>query len=145
MSKKQNTSKSPNTSLYAVILAGGSGTRFWPLSRQMSPKQMLRIDSDDTLVQRTVKRVNGLIPLNKVYIVTNENHYLEMKMQLASLGDDSGVRPAPASPPSNGSIGGSKQGVKGQGSIFFLNLKARIPLQPSALLRLTFTKRILIL
>lgn len=92
MSKKQNTSKLPNTSLYAVILAGGSGTRFWPLSRQMSPKQMLKIDSDDTLVQRTVKRVNGLIPLNKVYIVTNENHYLEMKMQLASLGDDSGVR-----------------------------------------------------
>ncbi len=92
MSKKQNKSKLPNTSLYAVILAGGSGTRFWPLSRQMSPKQMLKIDSDDTLVQRTVKRVNGLIPLNRVYIVTNENHYLEMKMQLASLGDDSGVR-----------------------------------------------------
>ena len=70
-------------------MAGGSGTRFWPLSRQLSPKQLLRIDSDDSLIQQTVKRINSLIPLDKVHIVTNENHYLEMKMQLSSLGNGS--------------------------------------------------------
>lgn len=92
MNKKTNTklaTRNSHTHLYAVIMAGGSGTRFWPLSRQMSPKQLLRIDSDDSLIQQTVKRINPLIPLDKIHIVTNENHYLEMKMQLSSLGDRS--------------------------------------------------------
>ncbi len=87
MNKKSKTkpaARNSNTHLYAVIMAGGSGTRFWPLSRQLSPKQLLRIDSDDSLIQQTVKRINSLIPLNRTYVVTNENHYLEMKMQLAS-------------------------------------------------------------
>ena len=95
MRRKSNTKsaiRNTNTHLYAVIMAGGSGTRFWPLSRQMSPKQLLRIDSDDSLIQQTVKRINPLIPLDKIHIVTNENHYLEMKMQLSSLGDNSGVK-----------------------------------------------------
>ena len=87
MPKSQSKSKSPNISLYAVIMAGGSGTRFWPLSRQLSPKQLLRIDSDYSLIQQTVKRIKPLIPLDKIHIVTNENHYLEMKMQLSSLGN----------------------------------------------------------
>ncbi len=116
MPKKQSKSKSPATSLYAVIMAGGSGTRFWPLSRQLSPKQLLRIDGDDSLIQQTVKRINSLVPLSRVHIVTNENHYLEMKMQLASLGDDSGVRPAPAS---------SKQGGQGSGVNFLVEPEGR--------------------
>jgi len=70
-------------------MAGGSGTRFWPLSRQLSPKQLLKINGDDSLIQQTVKRINSLVPLNRVHIVTNENHYLEMKMQLSSIGNGS--------------------------------------------------------
>ncbi|MBI5042264.1 MAG: mannose-1-phosphate guanylyltransferase/mannose-6-phosphate isomerase [Nitrospirae bacterium] len=92
MPKSQSKLKSPNTGLYAVIMAGGSGTRFWPLSRQLSPKQLLRIDSDDSLIQQTVKRICSLVPSNRVHIVTNENHYLEMKMQLALLKEKSESR-----------------------------------------------------
>ena len=43
--------------LYPVILAGGSGTRFWPLSRHLYPKQLLRIIGDETLIQQTMRRV----------------------------------------------------------------------------------------
>ena len=43
--------------LYPVIMAGGSGTRFWPLSRQLFPKQLLRIMGDETLIQQTMRRV----------------------------------------------------------------------------------------
>ena len=42
--------------LYPVIMAGGSGTRFWPLSRQLFPKQLLRIMGDETLIQQTMRR-----------------------------------------------------------------------------------------
>ena len=45
--------------LYPVILAGGSGTRFWPLSRHLYPKQLLRIMGDHTLIQQTMRRVLG--------------------------------------------------------------------------------------
>ena len=47
--------------LFAVIMAGGSGTRFWPLSREKMPKQLLKIGAEDTLIQETVKRVLPLI------------------------------------------------------------------------------------
>ena len=43
--------------LYPVILAGGSGTRFWPLSRHLYPKQLLRIIGEETLIQQTMRRV----------------------------------------------------------------------------------------
>jgi mannose-1-phosphate guanylyltransferase/mannose-6-phosphate isomerase len=43
--------------LYPVIMAGGSGTRFWPLSRQLFPKQLLKIIGDETLIQQTMRRV----------------------------------------------------------------------------------------
>ena len=43
--------------VYPVIMAGGSGTRFWPLSRQLFPKQLLRIIGDETLIQQTMRRV----------------------------------------------------------------------------------------
>jgi len=46
--------------LHAVILAGGSGTRFWPLSRETCPKQMLQIVGEDTLLRQTIKRSMAL-------------------------------------------------------------------------------------
>ena len=50
--------------LYPVILAGGSGTRFWPLSRHLYPKQLLRIIGDETLIQQTMRRVLSCAKLN---------------------------------------------------------------------------------
>ncbi|SPP65613.1 mannose-1-phosphate guanylyltransferase/mannose-6-phosphate isomerase [Nitrospira lenta] len=57
--------------LYPVIMAGGSGTRFWPLSRQLFPKQLLKIGGEQTLIQQTMQRVLGCAPSSQVLISTN--------------------------------------------------------------------------
>ncbi len=57
--------------LYALILAGGSGERFWPLSRRARPKQLLRLVSEETLLEQTVSRLSGLVPPERILILTN--------------------------------------------------------------------------
>ena len=57
---------------YALILAGGSGTRFWPLSRNAKPKQLLDLFGDGTLLAQTILRLEGLIPKENIFILTNE-------------------------------------------------------------------------
>ena len=56
---------------YALILAGGSGTRFWPLSRNSCPKQLLDLFGDGTLLEQTIRRLDGLVPLQNILILTN--------------------------------------------------------------------------
>lgn len=58
---------------YAVIMAGGSGTRFWPASREMRPKQLLTLLSDKTLIQETIDRVRPLFPLENILVVTGSH------------------------------------------------------------------------
>jgi mannose-1-phosphate guanylyltransferase len=58
-------------SIYVLILAGGSGERFWPLSRRTRPKQLLRLISDKTLLEDTVARLAGLVPQERILILTN--------------------------------------------------------------------------
>jgi mannose-1-phosphate guanylyltransferase len=58
-------------SIYALILAGGSGERFWPLSRRNRPKQLLRLVSVRTLLEETVARLEGLVPPERTLILTN--------------------------------------------------------------------------
>jgi mannose-1-phosphate guanylyltransferase/mannose-6-phosphate isomerase len=70
--------------MYAVIMAGGSGTRFWPLSREKMPKQLLKIGSDDTLIQLTVDRVLPLVKREHVFIVTNQGLAVDIGTQLTS-------------------------------------------------------------
>lgn len=60
----------PN-SLYALILAGGSGERFWPLSRRARPKQLLRLVAEQTLLEQAVTRLDGLVPPERLLILTN--------------------------------------------------------------------------
>ena len=60
----------PN-SIYALILAGGSGERFWPLSRRARPKQLLRLVAEQTLLEQTVARLEGLVPAERLLILTN--------------------------------------------------------------------------
>lgn len=60
--------------IYAVIMAGGEGKRFWPLSRRNKPKQFLQIISNNTLLEETVKRLKGLVPNENVYVITGKDH-----------------------------------------------------------------------
>lgn len=60
----------PNT-IYALILAGGSGERFWPLSRRARPKQLLRLVSKQTLLEQTLARLEGFVPSRRILILTN--------------------------------------------------------------------------
>src|SRR5512144_999983 len=69
--------------MFAVIMAGGSGTRFWPLSREKMPKQLLKIGGDDTLIQQTVGRVLPLVSREQVRIVTNPALSDDINVQLA--------------------------------------------------------------
>ncbi len=58
---------------YAVILAGGKGERFWPLSRTEHPKQLLHLISKKTMLQETIDRIKGLIPVERTMVVTGGN------------------------------------------------------------------------
>ena len=60
--------------VHAVILAGGSGSRLWPLSRQHLPKQFLSLDGDASLLQTMINRLSPLIGARNVLIVTQESH-----------------------------------------------------------------------
>lgn len=56
----------------AVIMAGGGGTRFWPVSRMESPKQLSKLTGDDVMINETIKHYDGVIPRSNTFIVTNE-------------------------------------------------------------------------
>ncbi len=73
--------------LHAVIMAGGSGTRFWPMSRKNLPKQFLNFHADESLLQQAVARIAGLAGDENVYVVTNRLHVGKTKEQLTQLGD----------------------------------------------------------
>ena len=74
--------------MFAVIMAGGSGTRFWPLSREKMPKQLLKIGAEDTLIQETVKRILPLIKREDIFVVTNHGLSDAINTQLsAKFGD----------------------------------------------------------
>jgi mannose-1-phosphate guanylyltransferase/mannose-6-phosphate isomerase len=72
--------------LFAIILAGGSGVRFWPLSRETWPKQMHQIVGEDTLLRQTIKRINGFVPPKNIWIVTTEDKAQDIKFHLDPLG-----------------------------------------------------------
>ncbi len=69
------------SSNYLVVLAGGSGTRLWPLSRKNFPKQFLKVASSESLVKETVTRLKSLIPLQQVLIVCGLDHADLMKKE----------------------------------------------------------------
>ncbi len=71
--------------LYAVILAGGVGARFWPRSRQHCPKQYLGVFSEQSLIQETVKRIESLVPTERVIIVTRADQVDVLREQLPNL------------------------------------------------------------
>ena len=72
--------------MHAVIIAGGSGTRFWPKSRENLPKQLLNISGQETLIQNTVGRISSIISAENIWVITNEQHAFETCYQLKKMG-----------------------------------------------------------
>ena len=74
---------------YAVIMAGGIGSRFWPISKTSHPKQFLDIlGTGKTLIQQTFERFEKICPKENIYIVTNESYRALVKEQLPNISDD---------------------------------------------------------
>src|SRR6266508_1583840 len=70
---------------YGLILAGGRGTRFWPRSRRRSPKQVLNVVGERSLIQATVDRLKPVIPPERLWVLTNSYLQDEIARQLPEL------------------------------------------------------------
>lgn len=69
-----------------LILAGGEGTRFWPLSRINKPKQFLQLlDNQKNMLQQTVERINKLVPLENIFIITNTDYKQKIQEQVKEI------------------------------------------------------------
>jgi len=79
---------SPNKDRFAVILAGGKGERFWPLSREKSPKQLLALFDKKSFLQHTVERVRPLLPMKNIYVITSEAQAQAVRKQLPKIPKD---------------------------------------------------------
>lgn len=71
--------------LCALIMAGGKGTRFWPLSTEEKPKQFLNLVGEKTMIQMTVDRITPIIPLERIFVCTGERYVNLVKEQLPEL------------------------------------------------------------
>ncbi|MGH2522162.1 MAG: sugar phosphate nucleotidyltransferase, partial [Anaerolineales bacterium] len=81
---------------YAVIMAGGGGTRLWPLSRQSRPKQSLKLLGERTMFQLSVERLQPLFPLERIMVVTNVAYAADLREQCPALPEENFViEPAP--------------------------------------------------
>lgn len=78
-----------NENNYALIMAGGVGSRFWPVSRTSYPKQFLDVlGTGKSLIQNTFERFKKILPVENIYILTNENYFDLVKEQLPELTDN---------------------------------------------------------
>ena len=71
--------------LVVVIMAGGAGTRFWPLSTEEKPKQFLDLFGDRTLLQKTYERISNLVPPERVLVLTNAAFVSLVRDQLPEI------------------------------------------------------------
>ena len=74
--------------MFAVVMAGGAGTRLWPLSRRRTPKQLLALTGDTSLLQQTVARLGGLLKPHDIYVITSQAHVRATQEQLPQLPAD---------------------------------------------------------
>ncbi|NDB77280.1 MAG: mannose-1-phosphate guanyltransferase [Verrucomicrobia bacterium] len=81
---KKNTSIN-SKDRFVIIMAGGRGERFWPVSRERTPKQLIKLLGDRSFLQQAVDRVTPLVPLENVIVITNEVQAPEVRKQLPKL------------------------------------------------------------
>ena len=74
--------------LHLVIMAGGSGTRFWPESRRSRPKQFLTLTGEQSLLQEAARRCRPLVPADRTWVVTGAGHAQETRAQLPEVNPD---------------------------------------------------------
>jgi mannose-1-phosphate guanylyltransferase len=74
--------------LYAVIMAGGVGSRFWPRSKERKPKQLIRIFGENTMIQDTVKRLKGWVNNENIIVITNKIQKMRIKEQLPEIPEE---------------------------------------------------------
>lgn len=73
---------------YPLIMAGGTGTRLWPLSRRHFPKQALNLDGERTLIQHAVQRLTPLFPPEQIFVITRQEHIAPLSAQVPDLPSD---------------------------------------------------------
>ena len=72
--------------VYPVLLAGGSGTRLWPVSRELYPKQLVKFIGEDSLIQNTIKRLSPTLDSRRVRVVCGSEHYDEIARHMETIG-----------------------------------------------------------
>src|SRR5881396_3812598 len=77
--------KSNDTDRFVIIMAGGRGERFWPVSREKTPKQLLKLLGDRSFLQQAVDRVLPLVPIKNTFVITTEAQAPEVRKQLPKL------------------------------------------------------------
>ncbi|HBE9335071.1 mannose-1-phosphate guanylyltransferase [Clostridioides difficile] len=91
--------------VYNVIMAGGGGTRFWPLSRQEVPKQLINLSGEDALINETINRIDSLAKKDDLFIVTNEKQLEALKDIVKYKCLDSNILPEPCARNTAAAIG----------------------------------------
>lgn len=105
---------------YAIILAGGNGTRLWPLSRKSKPKQFLNLYGEDSMIVETIKRIKNVIPRENIFIVTNKNQEMMMKEHTRDIMLDQNIIVEPEAKSTAASIGYAITKIrklKGEGTV----------------------------
>jgi mannose-1-phosphate guanylyltransferase len=74
--------------MFAIVMAGGAGTRLWPLSRRGTPKQLLALTGETSLLQQTVARLGALLKPQDIYVITSQAHVRATQEQLPQLPAD---------------------------------------------------------
>ena len=96
MNLKMTTGPAHSSRLIPVILCGGAGTRLWPLSRALHPKQFLRLVGEASLLQDTVRRVDGMPAVGRSVVVTNEAQRFLVAEQLRDIHVEADILLEPA-------------------------------------------------
>jgi mannose-1-phosphate guanylyltransferase/mannose-6-phosphate isomerase len=86
MEKGKTTMPDSKLKIYSILLAGGSGTRLWPVSREHYPKQLAKFIGQDSLVQATIKRLEPVLKVDNTRIVCGHEHYIEIARHMTAIG-----------------------------------------------------------